>query len=107
MSQPAIPASEVADVMRRALRGDVAVRLLEPEWTWDRVYAGDCGFMFGDWGLSFFNDCQELDYCDYAKAPDGRQTNFAQWWDAHGNDPVGLLSQSELAAMEDLLEGLR
>jgi hypothetical protein len=102
---------EVAEVMRAALRGEVQVRLADDngdgsKWTWNDVYAGNCGFWFGEWQIVFFNDCGELDYTDWARSPDGRQTSFDAWWDEH-DEPVSLLSMEELAAMEELLENVR
>jgi hypothetical protein len=98
-----IEGSEVAELFRQALRGEVSVRCVGDDW--NTIYAGNCAFMFGDWSVVIFNDCLELDYVDSAAAPDGRTGDFDGWYDI-GREPVGLLTDAEVAAMESLLESL-
>jgi hypothetical protein len=97
----AIQASEIAEVFRQALRGEIAVKI-EGSETWDDVYCGNVSFKFGDWRIEVFNDCWEFDYVENATAPDGRTAEFKQW----EVDPVGLLTEAEIAAMEFLVEEL-
>lgn len=98
-----IQASEIAEVFRQALRREIEVKV-EGDKSWSDVYCGDVTFRFGDWEIVVFNDCSEFDYVDEATAPDGRTAEFDDWdLDA---DPVALLTQEELAAMEFLVEGL-
>lgn len=68
---------EVGEQIRRALRGEIEVRLVNPAWTWEAVFAGDVEFLFGDWRITIFNDCDSLDYVDNAIAPDGRIGTYA------------------------------
>jgi hypothetical protein len=97
----AIQASEIVELFRQALRGEIAVKLLGDE-TWEEVFCGDVEFMFGDWEIVVFNDVFEFDYVSEATAPDGRTAEFKDW----EADPVELLTFDELAAMETLVEGL-
>lgn len=97
---------EVAEQFRRAIRGEVEVELADPEYSWDDAYAGNVEFLIGDWRVWFFNDCDELDYCDNATAPDGRAGEFDEWYDAK-EEPTDLLESSEHAALERLLEQAR
>lgn len=76
---------------------------MNAEVTWNGVYAGDVEFSIGDWRITIFNDCCELDYCDSAIAPDGRQGDFDYWWDEK-QEPISLLTIEERAALERLLE---
>lgn len=109
-STPAVSLQEAADLFRRALRGEVAVTLDEPEWTWAKTYCGVVGFRFGGWLVEFFNDCDELDYTDSIVAQDGRRTDFEDW--AKPGDgapwcPLDLLTKQESDALELLLEAAR
>lgn len=101
-----LTAQEVADQLRKAIRGEIAFRLANPEWTWDRVYAGNCMFDVGDWRITIFNDCDECDYVAYAGAPDGRHARFEDWCreqpEAISFDPIDLLAHEELLRLEGM-----
>ena len=105
----AIPASEVAALLRRAVAGEVPVLLVGPSW--DDIYAGNVHFSIDGWDIAFFNDCDELDYCDAAVAPDGRRAEFDHWYDDFdeadelhiGHEPTELLSPQECDALAELL----
>jgi hypothetical protein len=43
------------------------------------------------WHIVFFNDCDELDYCDECISPDGRRWAFERVG-RDGFDPIFLLS---------------
>lgn len=96
-----IQASEVAEVFRQALRGEITVKLRGFE-SWSDIGSGNFSFEFGEWVIVVFNDCMEFDYVDNVIAPDGRTAEFEHW----EVDPVGLLTDGEVAAMESLVEGL-
>lgn len=98
-----IQASEIAEVFRQALRGEIEVKV-EGDEAWDEVYCGDVEFLFGNWRVAVFNDCSEFDYVSHATAPDGRTVDFDDW--GLDEDPVAMLTMEELAAMEFLVEGL-
>lgn len=94
---------EVVEQLIRAIRGDIPVSLTNPDRSWNNVFAGDCEFAIGDWKVAFFNDCDELDYCDRAEAPDGRKGDFDDWYGAN-QEPVELLSEAHRIALERILE---
>lgn len=106
-SKEKVSGEEVAELLRQAIRGEVAVKLAHAEWTWEGTYAGDVGFVVGDWRVTIFNDCDELDYIDSVTAPDGRTGDFDQWWDDNHSEPTCFLDASEQAALERLLEEAR
>lgn len=97
---------EVADLLREALLAKVEVRLAAPGMTWSGAYCGLVEFRIEGWQLGFFNDCDSLDYCEYAEAPDGRRSTFEDWYEA-GEEPVGLLTEAEQLALTDLLDDIR
>lgn len=101
--------AEVAHQLRRALAGEVAVRLANPRFTWDRAYCGNCRVFLGDWEFIFYNDAGCLDYIDTVVAPDGRWTGFGEF--EREEDPLfgnaALLSESEQKALERLLEAAK
>ncbi|WP_175681159.1 DUF7693 family protein [Burkholderia cenocepacia] len=102
-----IAADEVAQLLRKALNGDVSVKLIGDTY-WRDVGSGNIEFTFGDWRITFFNDAGELDYVDNAVAPDGRRASFDDWAGptGFGRDPIDLLSQWEQCELSDLLERL-
>lgn len=98
---------EVAEQIRKALNGEVEVKLYKPGQTWDETFAGNCGFYFGDWLIVFFNDCNSLDYCENATAPDGRNGTLDDWLlSKPPKDPTGLLTTEEMNKLEILLKGV-
>ena len=103
-----IHSSEVAEQLKRALAGEVTITLADPEWSWARAFAGDVSFMVGDWRVTFFNDCDELDYTDRAEAPDGRKADRDDWCREAGEGrwqcPLSHLSLEEQARLESMLE---
>lgn len=101
-----IPGQEVCSVLRKAIAGQLVVELGIPSVTWDQVYSGIVPFRFEGWQISFFNDCDELDYCEAAIAPDGRSGAFLTW-DSASEEPVSLLSDSERQALEHMLKAVR
>lgn len=106
--KPSIEAIEVADIFRRALRGEIAVKLLGTD-AWLDVFCGDVEFMFDDWSIVIYNDVNELDYVDSAIAPDGRTVEYDDWFErgtCNGADPVDLLSSAERDSLESLIESL-
>lgn len=103
-----INGKEVAEVIRKALRGEIAVRPVVKEVTWTKAWCGNVQFLFGDWLITIFNDCNHMDYIDFVIAPDGREAEYADWLndngDSTGDDPMDHLTPDELAAFETLLK---
>lgn len=102
----ALTATEVAEQLRHAIRGEAPVTL-QPHWpTWDDVYAGNVEFVIGDWSITIFNDCDELDYVDSATAPDGRTAECNEWWAAE-QDPLRGFTKEEREELTKLLKAAR
>jgi hypothetical protein len=98
----ALLGAEVSEQIRRALRGEAHVLVTE-RCSWVDAYCGDVAVMVGDWRMVFFNDCGELDYCASARAPDGREGDFDEWYDDQ-QEPVELLTPEEYRDFERMLE---
>ncbi len=90
---------DVVEQIRKALRKEVQVFSQFPEHNWN-YYTGNISFHFGDWLITFYNDCYSLDYCDEAKDSNGKSGSFAEWQ----VNPVDLLTQEELSQLEELLK---
>lgn len=95
---------EVAEHFRMALRGEVPVRLEDPECTWDEVYCGVVRFWFGDWNVVLYNDCGELDYTAGVTTPDGRTAEFDDWCGIEDTGcPINMLEDDEFASLEQIV----
>ena len=101
----AVKGEEVAEVLRKVIRGEVPIRLANPALTWNWVWCGNCEFLIGDWRMTFFNDCGELDYTDHVVAPDGRKTDYDDFYEA--GDGVELLSDEERACLVAIFEAVK
>jgi probable phosphoglycerate mutase len=95
--EPTIQSDEITEQFRRALRGEVAISF--PGTKWKGSYSGWIEVRIGDWLFTFFNDCDECDYCEKAVSPDGRMVEF----DELEPEPVGQLNEEEFDAFERLL----
>jgi hypothetical protein len=89
---------EIADLLRQVGRGEVAARLVEPGCSWEQVYVGNVEFDISGYRVVIFNDCDELDYVDSVVTPDDRVGDFEEWY-YQGEEPVGLLTEAEQAAI--------
>jgi hypothetical protein len=92
---------ELVELFRKAIRREVKIVALGASWK--HVYAGDVRFRIGDYTVTIFNDCNELDYVDSAVAPDGREGDFDAWYNTNA-EPVSLLTELEYQQLENLLE---
>lgn len=99
---------EVAKQIRKGLCGEIPIKLAVSDRDWLGTYAGDVSFKFGDWEITFFNDCDELDYTDNAKASDGRTANYEEWCTESTNGswccPLSHLSVEEQNKLQSILE---
>ncbi len=91
---------EVVELFRGVIRGEVAVSLANPMDKWNAVYAGNVGFLFGDWFVVFFNDADELDYTDRVVDPSSDQWDFGD-----SDDPLDMLTDAERGRLEQVLKG--
>lgn len=89
---------EIAAVLRQVGRGEIAVKLVDSGWPWNRVYAGNVAFEIAGYRLVIFNDCDELDYIDSVVTPDDRVGDFEEWY-INGEEPVSLLTEAEQQAI--------
>jgi hypothetical protein len=101
--RPQVPAREVAVLLRRVAAGETPVELANPQWTWDKVYAGNVAFVIGGYTIVVSNDCDEFDYVDSAVAPDGREGDFDEWY-SREELPRDLLTEEEQDAVEAALK---
>lgn len=93
-----IPATEIADLLRKVIRGENRIVLLGRSWQdncWLTAHANIDGYK-----LSIQNDCNYLEYIVSAVAPDGRRY---QLWSDEDEEPVSLLTSEEVAQIERLL----
>lgn len=95
---PVITDQEMADYLRRLIRGDVTWKVVGTPWS--MIYMGDVEFVTSDgWRITAFNDVGRLDYVFSATSPDGKTHTFDMHSDA---DAVDLLSASEQDAIARL-----
>jgi hypothetical protein len=99
-----ITVDEVIAQYRKAISKEIPVTLADPQRTWEGTYAGDVQFMIGDWKVTFFNDCDELDYTDSVETPDGRKVTFEEFcYEDFIGCPLDWMDYNEQAELEQLL----
>jgi hypothetical protein len=96
-----IPGQEIAELFRRALRGEAKIFTVGASWT--DIYASNVEVRIDGYKLVIFNDCNQVDYVDHAIAPDGREADFDDWWFVQ-EEPVDLLTDDEQTRLETLME---
>lgn len=97
---PSVTGKEVADLLAKAAAGEVPVYLAEPGETLEKTYCGNIDFVIEGHTITFFIDCDEIDYVDYVTWADGRTGDFDEWWNAQ-EEPVDLLMKSNLLDLLD------
>jgi hypothetical protein len=101
---PAISMKEAADILRKAISGELPLVSVAGKGKWQEGYCGNFEFTIGDWTFIFFNDCDELDYVDKVTAPDGRIAEFDDWCtDELIGCPFNDLTDAEMAKLEDMV----
>lgn len=70
--------------------------------SWAEIYCGLMTVETDGWVITFYNDCDTLDYCDSCYNPEGRVYSFDSL-QRFGTDPVELLSTWEHRELERLL----
>jgi flavodoxin len=73
--------------------------------SWNEFYHGLMPIEIEGWRLTFFNDSDTLDYCEYCRSPDGR-VGTLELWQRDAADPVDLLYAWDREQLERLLAGL-
>lgn len=94
-----LTAQEVYQILRGALCATRSMRRINQE-SWNDIYCGLITIEVDGWQITFFIDCDDLDYCNNCVSPDGRQYEFSS---KDAFDPVGLLSSDEHRQLEELL----
>lgn len=101
---PALTARDVCQMLREVVFGRKTMMKVHPQ-SWHEVYAGHFIIDVGDWRITLYNDCDELDYCEACACTDGRGWSFDPGA-RYGTDPVALLSTWEHRQLEGLLKKL-
>ncbi|WP_087673170.1 DUF7693 family protein [Pseudomonas syringae] len=99
-----LTAREAYQVLRDIALGVRTMRRLG-EKSWTEMYSGMMTVETDGWVITFYNDCESLDYCDSCYCPDGRAYTFDSS-QLFGTDPVELLSTWEHAQLEQLVSKL-
>ena len=105
--EPGVQSEEVRLALRHIIKEEIQFFLVDSRNTWEDRYCGDIEFSVQGWRITFFNDCDELDYVDSVVAPDGRTGEFSEWSDQVEdgcNNPLDLLTREEHAKLEELLK---
>src|SRR5690348_157775 len=74
---PAISMNEVAEVLRRVLRGETEPVVIGGPYQ-PHEYAA-AHFLADGFEICIYNDAGDLDYVEWVKAPDGRYCKFEDW----------------------------
>ncbi|WP_341524014.1 hypothetical protein AABC73_13575 [Pseudomonas sp. G.S.17] len=104
MSAKSLTAREAYQVLRDISLGVRTMRRLGTK-SWTDMYCGMMTVEVDGWVITFYNDCDSLDYCDSCYCPDRRAYLFDSS-QQFGTDPVELLSTWEHAQLEKLLRAL-
>lgn len=104
----AIPKLQVTALLRRIARGEIPITVRGTE-TWDERFAGNVAFHVEGFIITFFNDCDSLDYVDQVESPDGSVTDFDSLWWQHPKRccPSDLLSVDDVHALELALKAAK
>ena len=97
-----LTARAVCEVLREVVLGRRHMTKVGAQ-TWNEVYA--CHFVVDveGWRISIYNDCDELDYCEWCVSPEGQRWDFDP---GARTDPIALLSSWEHQSLERMLKAL-
>lgn len=104
--EPSISMAEVADVLRRAARGEIPITV---DFPYLPNESSSADFHVEGFTISIYDDAGCLDYVDWALTPDGRRCAFDDWCDAaekaklETSNPLDLLSEGEQEALQMIL----
>jgi len=90
-----IDSKEVTEILRKVGNGELIPTLEYPAYNWQDIYAGTVIFNVGGWKIGVFNDCNEFDYIEFAVAPDGRRSEFADWMEKDENGSIEKWNQPD------------
>ncbi|MCE0952442.1 MULTISPECIES: hypothetical protein [Pseudomonas] len=101
MAEKTLTVREAYQILRDIALGVRIIRRIGLQ-SWAEIYCGLMTVEAEGWVLTFYNDCDALDYCDSCYSPDGRAYVFNSS-QSYSTDPVALLSTWEHAQLEKLL----
>lgn len=101
LSPNPLTARETYQVLRDIALGVRSMRRIGKH-SWAEIYCGLMTVETDGWVITFYNDCDTLDYCDSCYNPEGRAYTFDSF-QRFGTDPVELLSTWEHSELEKLL----
>lgn len=104
LSPNPLTARETYQVLRDIALGVRSMRRIG-EHSWIEIYCGLMAVETDGWVITFYNDCDTLDYCDSCHNPEGRAYTFDSS-KRFGTDPVELLSTWEHRELERLLSSM-
>jgi hypothetical protein len=103
---PSISMAEIADLLKRVVRGEIPVTV---DFPYVPNESASANFHAEGFTISIYDDAGCLDYVDWALAPDGRRCAFDDWG-APGKtakletgNPLDLLSEDEQEALQAIL----
>ncbi|CAJ0557409.1 unnamed protein product, partial [Mesorhabditis spiculigera] len=82
-----LTAHEVCQVLTYVALGTRIV-MRSTTQSWNKIYHGLMPVEIDGWQFTLFNDCDTLDYCDYCRSPDGRESGHSN----AGSVPEPILS---------------
>lgn len=101
LSPNPLTARETYQILRDIALGVRSMRRIDKH-SWAEIYCGLMTVETDGWVVTFYNDCNTLDYCDSCYNPEGRAYTFDSS-KRFGTDPVELLSTWERSELERLL----
>jgi hypothetical protein len=106
---PSIGLVEIADVLRRVMRGQTTAAVMRGSDT--RNKEPGMRFVADGFTISMHLEAESLDYVEWAEAPDGRYCAFDDWYQAAMKadleviDPLEMLTENERAVLQSVLSG--
>ncbi len=101
LSPKPLTAREAYQVLRDIALG-IRTMCRQGSQSWTEIYCGLMTVEVDGWIITFYNDCDTLDYCVSCYDPDGRAYIF-DTFQRYGTNPVELLSTWEHTQLEKLL----
>jgi hypothetical protein len=107
ISSSSIASTEIADVIRAGIRGDLTVKRLFDTNINDCTSGDMFDFQIGDYVfVGFVDDPGAIDYLDEVRCGD-RVVSLRRWWGGvRVSDPIDLLTDAEQDQFDDLLDRL-
>jgi hypothetical protein len=101
-----VSGQEVAELLRRAMSGQVSATSDRPGVTWDAVYIGHFSIRADGHLVVIFDDADVVDYVDCVEWADGRVGHFDDWYERN-ETPLDLLSDAEREAFDKWIRSVK